>query len=44
MDFYEWRNKVRHNIVLATKSMKKEMGIKYRPAYYEKETEFIFFG
>ena len=31
------------NIVLATKSaLKKRNGIKYRPAYYEKETEFIF--
>ena len=31
------------NIVLASKSaLKKRNGIKYRPAYYEKETEFIF--
>ena len=31
------------NIVLATKNaLKKRNGIKYRPAYYEKETEFIF--
>ena len=31
------------NIVLASKiALKKRNGIKYRPAYYEKETEFIF--
>ena len=30
------------NIVLASKSaLKKRNGIKYRPAYYEKETEFV---
>ena len=32
-----------YNIILASKSaLKKRNGIKYRPAYYEKETEFIF--
>lgn len=31
-----------YNIALATRSaLKKRNGIKYRPAYYEKETEFI---